>query len=126
MDVNSRGQILSGSWRPENALQLWDLGTGKLFRDIEWVTGMGGVSTAENAMLYTAQFSADGSLIAAGGTGTRDVRVFDTTADYQLMGRIRVGQHGIYTLDFAGNKRIAIGGNTDTVAVRDIVSPDEK
>ena len=117
------GKILTGSWRPEKALQLWDFGTGRLIRDIEWTSGMGSVSIGENAMLYTAQFSPDGTMIAAGGTGTRDVRIFDVASDYQLLGRMKLGQQGVYTLDFSPNShRLAVGGNSDTIAIREIIA----
>ena len=84
---------------------------------------MGSVSIGENAMLYTAQFSPDGTMIAAGGTGTRDVRIFDVASDYQLLGRMKLGQQGVYTLDFSPNShRLAVGGNSDTIAIREIIA----
>lgn len=121
LDVSVTGQVLTGSWRPEKALQVWDFGTGKLMKDITWASSMGAVAVTENAMLYAAQFSPDGSLIAAGGTGTKDARIFDCTADFALMGRIRCGDKGIYSLDFASSsRRLVVAGGTDNIAVRDI------
>jgi hypothetical protein len=125
LDVNAQGHILTGSWRPEKALQLWDLGTGKLLRDLPWTSGLGGAASAsaggENAMLYSAQFSADGSLIAAGGTGTKDARVFDVKSNYALLGRVRLGLKGIYSVDFApSGTRLAVAGGGDIIGVRDI------
>jgi WD40 repeat protein len=124
LDVNAQGQILTGSWRPEKALQVWDLGTGNLIKDIFWESGMGAAASAaaaECANLYTAQYSPDGSLILAGGTGTKDARVFDVKANYALLGRVRVGTKGVYTSDFSANgQRIAVGGGGDIIAVREI------
>jgi hypothetical protein len=68
------------------------------------------------------QFSADGSLVAAGGTGTKDARIFDVKSDYALLGRVRLDTKGIYTLDFSANGgRIAVGGGADAIALREIV-----
>jgi COMPASS component SWD3 len=39
LDVNAQGHILTGSCRPDKALQLWDMGTGKLMKDIFWAAG---------------------------------------------------------------------------------------
>jgi hypothetical protein len=40
--------------------------------------------TGEYGQLYAAQFSPDGSLIAAGGAGTKDARIFDVKANYAV------------------------------------------
>ena len=124
LDVNAQGHILTGSWRPEQALQLWDLGSGRLMRDIFWASGMGAAASAasaECASLYAAQFSPDGSLIAAGGTGTKDARVFDCKSNFALLGRVRLGSKGIYSVDLSANgQRLAVGGGGETIAVREI------
>lgn len=122
LDVNAQGHILTGSWRPEKALQIWDLGSGRLMHDIFWTSGLGeSRDVGENASLYVAQFSPDGSLIVAGGTGTKDARVFDCKANYALLGRVRVGTKGVYSCDFSANgQRVAVGGGSDSIAVREI------
>eukprot|EP00455_Lapot_gusevi_P046021 TRINITY_DN598_c0_g2_i1.p1 TRINITY_DN598_c0_g2~~TRINITY_DN598_c0_g2_i1.p1 ORF type:complete len:191 (+),score=43.39 TRINITY_DN598_c0_g2_i1:451-1023(+) len=123
LDINSRDQILAGAWKPDHALQLYDFGSGRLLHEIRWQSGLVDNSSysTENAMLYSAQFSPDGTLIAAGGTGTKDARIFDTTNNYNMLGRVRLGLKGIYSVDFAPNgRKIAIGGGTDTIAVREL------
>ncbi len=57
--------IVTGSWRPDNPLQLWDFGTGALVENINWGVGI----NEEPCFLYAAQFSkeGEGELIAAGG-----------------------------------------------------------
>ena len=40
---------------------------------------------------------------------------------FQLLGRVRIGNKGIYSVDFSNNgRRIAVAGNSDVIAIRDI------
>ena len=41
MDVLD-GTLLTGSWRPDDQLQLWDLGSCKLISTIPWERSLGG------------------------------------------------------------------------------------
>ena len=45
------GMVLTGSWRQEHQLQLWDFGTGKLIEEIQW-----GPKSKQDCMLYCAKF----------------------------------------------------------------------
>ena len=69
-------EILTGSWRPENPLELWDYGTGKPKTVIPW--NQSAIKT-EPCFLYSAQFSKDpnNNLIAAGGSGANEAKVFN-------------------------------------------------
>ncbi|CEP01851.1 Anaphase-promoting complex subunit 4-like WD40 domain-containing protein [Plasmodiophora brassicae] len=68
LDVTSTGRILTGSWRTEDQLQLWDLSSGKMICDIAW----------RNApMVYAVAFSANGTSFVAGGTSPNSAAVFD-------------------------------------------------
>eukprot|EP00924_Labyrinthula_sp_SR-Ha-C_P013881 maker-scaffold_5-augustus-gene-16.14-mRNA-1 protein AED:0.13 eAED:0.18 QI:0/0/0/1/0/0.33/3/0/575 len=70
------GTILTGSWRPDNQLQLWDFISGELIEEIDWHQSP--VRTGNSAMLYCAEFSkGNGRYIAAGGSGTNEAKVFD-------------------------------------------------
>jgi WD40 repeat protein len=72
--VDIRGDtLLSGSWRPKDALQLWDLGSGRLIDSFRWDVGLGEPQT----MLYAACFNGDGSLAAAGGSENNEARVYN-------------------------------------------------
>jgi len=73
--------VLTGSWRPQSPLEMWDFGTGKIIEQVEWKDSILGSSPC---MLYAAQFSkADGGrFIAAGGSGTNEARVFDRFGDH--------------------------------------------
>ena len=55
--VDIKGQtIVTGSWRPENTLETWDMRTGTLIENIEWNNSAFSKSQ-EPCMLYAAQFS---------------------------------------------------------------------
>mmetsp|Transcript_13885 Transcript_13885/g.17995 ORF Transcript_13885/g.17995 Transcript_13885/m.17995 type:complete len:361 (+) Transcript_13885:82-1164(+) len=85
LDMCSNGTasttVLTGSWRPQSPLEMWDFGTGKIIEQVEWKDSILGSSPC---MLYAAQFSkADGGrFIAAGGSGTNEARVFDRFGDH--------------------------------------------
>lgn len=66
--------VLSGSWRPEKALQTWDYGSGRLIESFEWKPAMG----EEPCLLYAAQFSKGNGaeFIAAGGSGANEAKIF--------------------------------------------------
>jgi hypothetical protein len=57
-------EIVTGSWRGDNQLQLWDFGSGELIQDINWnfSSSMGSfasqaTSSGPCCFLYAAQFS---------------------------------------------------------------------
>ena len=98
MDIDCDGQeILTGSWRPDNQLQLWDFGTGSLIDTLEWPESM---VSQEPCLVYAAQFSPDGRQIAAGGSGANEVRVYDRKSGEctATMGNL---SSGVYSLDWA-------------------------
>lgn len=85
--------ILTGSWRPEKQLQLWDVRYARRnepVADIPWSAMPAGsgasmalasrmASRGAPALLYAAQFSASGAFIAAGGSGSNEAKVFDAS-----------------------------------------------
>lgn len=68
LDISSdKRHILTGSWRPKEALEIWDIGTGRREETIPWrKTG----SADPPCLLYAACFSRDAasSFIASGGS----------------------------------------------------------
>ena len=75
MDISSDGrQILTGSWRTENALQIWDFAAGKVSQTIDWESA----SSKSPCMLFAAQFSKDpaSSMILAGGSQENEAKFF--------------------------------------------------
>lgn len=109
LDIDANDVILTGSWRPENPLQLWDYGSGALIENLPWKQE----PEREPTLLYTAQFSKGtdaGSLVAAGGTGSNDARIFSRSTN-SLFGEITGFRKGIYTIDFSSDsKMLAVGG----------------
>ena len=89
------GMVLTGSWRQEHQLQLWDFGTGKLIEEIQW-----GPKSKQDCMLYCAKFSKSGNLIAAGGSGLNEAKIFDRSNKYAAVGTVAGLSRGVYSLDF--------------------------
>ena len=90
IDPESGDTILTGSWREEDQLQLWDYGSGQLINTLEW---------GSRCALYAAQSSDDGKRIAAGGSGSNELRVFDTNS-LQCLGKASDLNGGVYSLDW--------------------------
>eukprot|EP00946_MAST-07B_sp_MAST-7B-sp1_P004115 g4115.t1 len=108
------GTILTGSYRNNDQLQLWDFGTGKLVKTIPW----GSAASASGArgqacQLYAASFSPGGKLIGAGGAGINEAKIFDRTCGDALVGTVAGLSRGVYSLDFNsdGSKFVVAGGD---------------
>jgi len=111
--------ILTGSWRPENVLQTWDLGTGKLFKTIQWDENQ---SKASCCKLYTAQFSPSmtrpAKFICAGGSGSNEARIFETSKGNALVGVIKGFEKAVYTSDFSPcDNTVAIAGGDSKIHI---------
>jgi len=114
IDVHGH-ELLTGSWRPQEQLELWDLRTGKKMNDIRWGPAVRG---AEDSQLYCAQFSKNGGrgAIAGAGSGANEVRIFSRDTK-QAVGTVTMPK-GIYSIDFAHNgKTIAAAVGDATVRV---------
>ncbi|OQR95769.1 hypothetical protein THRCLA_07583 [Thraustotheca clavata] len=128
IDINHKNEILTGSWRPENPLELWDYGSGKRFATIPWNQS---ALKGEPCFLYAAQFSKDpkSSLIAAGGSGSNEGKVFDHEAANKLVGTVAGLSRGVFTLDFGpqGDK-LALAGADSAIRIIDVYDyvPGEK
>ena len=98
MDVDCDGStIVTGSWRPEEQLQLWDYASGSLIKTFDWPVG---VATREPCLVYATQFSPDGVHVAAGGSGSNEVRVYNCkTGDCVAM--MDDLTSGVYSVDWA-------------------------
>lgn len=85
------GVVLTASWRPDEQLQMYDLGSGRLIATVPWERSLGGskssgkvtggVTGGAPCLLYSTAFSKDaaGTFIAAGGSGSNECRVYDRT-----------------------------------------------
>lgn len=110
--------ILTGSNRPENALQTWSLGSCKLIEDIPWNADG---SKRDRSMLYAAQFSRDGKLIAAGGYNVNMAKVFDRSCGNSIVGTLAGLSRGVFSVDWADGHKVAIAGGDAAVRLFDVV-----
>ena len=110
--------ILSGSWRPAEQLQLWDVRTGGLLASLPWPP----LNRArEPCQVYAAQFSRHdgGAHIVAGGSGANEVRVFERESR-KAVAAVTLPK-GVYGLDVcADGRRIAVAAGDNAVRVLDM------
>jgi COMPASS component SWD3 len=123
-----KNEIVTGSWRPNDQLELWDFGSGEKISTIPFDSQFGG-SNGQSCMLYAAQFSKEsqGAFIAAGGSGSNEAKVFDHANNNALVGTVTGLERGIFTLDFSEGdfKKFAIAGGDSTIRIIDIASKTE-
>lgn len=118
------GVVLTGSWRPENPLQTWDLGTGELIEDIEWHQS---ALKGEGCALYAAQFSKKKhNLIAAGGSNANMAKVFDRDNGNALVGTIAGLSRGVFALDWHNDDLLAVAGGDCSVRLFKVEEGDSK
>mmetsp|Transcript_16232 Transcript_16232/g.49396 ORF Transcript_16232/g.49396 Transcript_16232/m.49396 type:complete len:429 (+) Transcript_16232:86-1372(+) len=111
----SGNYILSGSWRPEDQLQLWDVRTGGLVYTFPWPPSG---REREPCQVYAAQFSRHdgGKTVVAGGSGANEVRAFSTEGRNAIAALTL--PKGIYGLDIsADGRRIATAAGDNAVRV---------
>ncbi|EEY62684.1 uncharacterized protein PITG_14466 [Phytophthora infestans T30-4] len=129
VDMNTRGEILTGSWRPENPLELWDFGSGKRLLTVPWNQS---AIRSEPCFLYSAQFSKSKTgqqLIAAGGSGSNEAKVFNHDSNNKLVGTIAGLSRGVFTLDFAAAiDKMVVAGADAAIRIIDVYDhiPGEK
>jgi len=97
-------QILTGSWRKDNTLQIWDYGSGKLLKDVP--------SDYNGSMLYCVQWLGPDSIIA-GGSDNNMMRCVDQ-GTYLTTGRLVDLPRAVYTVDYDRHSHhpvIAVGAS---------------
>ncbi len=123
--------IVTGSWRPENQLEEWDLLSGEKIRDVAWNhntgTGIGTslASTSNPCMLYATQFSKEGQgrYIAAGGSNCNEAKVFDRFNHNAIIGSLSGLPRGVFALDFSpDNRKIAVAAGDSCIRILEIVN----
>lgn len=121
VDVSEDGlTILTGSWRIDRQLQLWDFRSERLVDTLHWRTG---ASLAQPCMVYAAQFSKCGGseLIAAGGSGANEAKIFDRSGT--TVGNIMGLTRACYSVDFShSGEMLAVAGGDGYVRVVSINS----
>jgi WD40 repeat protein len=116
-------EVLTGSWRPDNQLEIWDFGTGEKICDIPWNTSVFSSSGQPACMLYTAQFSKEGHAryIVAGGSGANEAKVFDHMNDNRIIGTITGLSRGVFASDFSpDNNKVAIAGGDASIRILEV------
>jgi WD40 repeat protein len=117
-------QILTGSWRTENPLQIWDFGTCEQVENIEWKSSAAPNASGNTCMLFAAQFSKDitSSMIVAGGSQENEAKFFARGKDNsEPFGALINLPKPVFTVDFSPNSKMAAIGSADgQVRVLDI------
>ncbi|KAM3132220.1 hypothetical protein pb186bvf_015680 [Paramecium bursaria] len=114
------GQILTGSYRTNDQLQLWDFKQRTLISEIKWDPE----KDLNDYYIYSCQFSKiNPDTIMAGSSGRQELKIFDTQNGYQPCVYVEDIQEGIYAVDY-GNKtnRLAFGGGEGVVYVCSLVT----
>jgi len=113
LDFSADGhQLLTGSCRHQDSLQVWDFGKGEVVEDIAWKT----TECPTNCMLFCAQFSKDptNSMIMAGGSNENEARFYhranSTAAPFGALTNL---PKPIFSVDFSPNSRMAAIGSAD-------------
>lgn len=114
IDFN-RGQVLTGSYRAAQQIQLWDFGTKKLVQEIPYNQDHSG----SNAMIYGAQFNKlGGNAILVGSTGNNEVRIYENDGQYRPQGIVSNLVKGCYSVDYGNKSKIfAFGGGDGVIYV---------
>ena len=119
LDIHD-GYILTGSWRAEKQLQLWDFGTCEFIEDIAWSEN----PAAPQCQVYCAQFQkTTGDLIIAGGSGSNEVKVFDGNTLFKPCAQIKDLSRACYTVDFSNSgDMFAMGGGDGVIRVFNVIN----
>lgn len=127
VDFTSDGkQILTGSWRSQDALQLWDFGQGSdaaAAETVEWASA----TSETTCMLFAAQCSKDpsSSMILAGGSQENEAKFFMRPPEgrgVKPFAALVNLPKPVFTVDFANNSRMAAIGSADgQIRVLDVV-----
>lgn len=115
--------IVTGSWRANDQLQLWDFHSGVKITDVPWHIS----ANKPPCMLYAAQFSKEGSgrFIAAGGSGCNEAKVFDRSNHNMIVGTVTGLSRGVFALDFSPGpeyQKMAIAGGDASIRILDIIA----
>jgi len=122
VDFSADGnQVLTGSWRTENALQIWDFATCDPIETIQWSPAEGAAAnTSQTCMLFSAQFSKDptSSMIMAGGSQENEAKFYVRGGSGKEMKSEPFGAlvnlpKPVFSCDFSPNSKMAAIGSAD-------------
>ncbi|KAF4654305.1 hypothetical protein FOL47_010038 [Perkinsus chesapeaki] len=135
VDITNDGKrILTGSWRIDRQLQIWDYAEGTLIEDIPWRSG---ASVTQPCMVYAAEFNKgarSGDLICAGGSGANEAKVMhhDGDSGWSTIGTVTGIHKGCFTVDFSCSsgqdepELVALGGGDGIVRVMELGFEEEE
>lgn len=104
--------ILTASWLARNALQLWDYGSGKLIESIPFPS-----QHEHGEFLYVARFCSGGDLIAAGGSGTNDLKIINRNEN-KVIASVKEEGKPIQALDVSHDgTQLVIGSTANCVQI---------
>jgi len=114
VDFSGDGErVLTGSWRTENSLQMWDFGTGKVIETIDWKAS----GSASTCMIFSAQFSKDeaSNMILAGGSQDNEAKFYSCPKGQPAtpFGAIINMPKPVFSADFSSNSKMAAIGGAD-------------
>ena len=97
------GKILTGSWRSDEQLELWDM--RKMMKRVEvikWVEFDENIINNQKSFIYTCQFQkGKGNYIVAGSTGNNEIRIFDVNKNFECVDGIKGLDQGVFSIDWA-------------------------
>jgi WD40 repeat protein len=79
LDVSDQ-YLITGSWRTENQLQVWDLKTFQVVHTMQWGTG----TDEKQCEICAVKFDPTGSFVVAGGSSVSALKVFSMTEFAQV------------------------------------------
>jgi COMPASS component SWD3 len=118
-------EILSGSWRTTNQLELWDFGSGQKIQDIPWILS----DDDKRCEIYAAQFSKEGrgKYIVAGGSGANEARVFDRSTGFSVVGAIQGFSSAVVSVDFCEEEDwVAVASKDSTIRIFEVEDSSNK
>jgi WD40 repeat protein len=122
LDIKS-GMILTGSWRPQEQVQIYTMSTGQIHHNISWDGGVGLRQSSQPCLVYGAQYSKhdQGEVILAGGSRSNEARLFDTLNYDKPFAAIMDLPGPVYSVDFSHNGQLlALGCGDGTVRIFNI------
>ncbi|EGR33438.1 WD repeat protein [Ichthyophthirius multifiliis] len=105
--------VLTGSWREDKQLQLWDIRKTSKSINLQW-ENLGNEQDSQS-FIYSCQFSKyDDSFIIAGSAGSNQIRLFDRNSNNMCIDALTSNiKKGVFSIDWANKKNYAVYGVSD-------------
>eukprot|EP00667_Euglena_gracilis_P010368 EG_transcript_10553 len=100
------GSILTGSARPHDQIEVWDIGSGQREQLLKWPVA------DDPVHIYACRFSKNGKHIVAGGAWSQEVLVFSRETGLEL-GGLRTMKRSAYCAEFGPDHGTAAVAGAD-------------